>query len=348
MEKVTVSTSSKYEILIEKGLRKKVKDLLPKKDDCKYILLTDENVDRLYGAEMSAELSEYKVIKYVLKPGENSKSFEELQKFLEFMAREDVNASDILIAFGGGVVGDFGGFAAGIYRRGIEYIQLPTTLLSQVDSSVGGKTAVNLSEGKNMVGLFKQPLAVYCDPDFFKTLEDQDFSSGVGEVIKYGVLFDRELFEVLSHGIDKNQDLSQIVKKCVELKRDIVEADEYDNGKRQLLNLGHTLAHAIEIKAEYGITHGRTVAIGTMVMVRACKEEGIFIGEVQQVENCMQRNNLPTSTEFSVGELFELIERDKKRRGSYINEILIEEIGKCRLQKFDFTGLRQLIEKGIK
>lgn len=348
MQKIKVSTSSEYEILIEKGIRLKLREILPKREDCKYIVLTDENVDRLYGRELFESLSEYNLIKYVLKPGENSKSFEELQKFLEFMAQKDINANDVLIAFGGGVIGDFGGFAAGIYRRGIDYIQLPTTLLSQVDSSVGGKTAVNLNEGKNLVGLFKQPIAVYCDPEYFKTLEDRDFSSGVGEVIKYGVLFDKNLFEELSRGIDKNQDLSNIVKRCVELKRDVVEADEYDNGKRQLLNLGHTIAHAIEIKSEYEITHGRAVAIGMAIMARACKKIGIFKGDISDIENCLEKNNLPTKTKFNIDELFELIERDKKRRGSYINEILIEDIGCCNLKKFSFGELKELIKKGMK
>lgn len=349
MEKITISASRNYDILIENGLRKKIKDFLPQKENCKYILLTDENVNKFHADELVNELEGdgYEVLKYVVQPGEESKSMETLQKFLEFMAVSEVNASDILLAFGGGVIGDLGGFAAGIYRRGIEYIQIPTTLLAQVDSSVGGKTAVNLNEGKNLIGLFKQPMAVFCDPEYFKTLDDKDFIAGKGEVIKYGILFDKNLFDKLYNGINKNEDLTEVVKTCINLKKIVVQKDEHDNGERQLLNLGHTIAHAIEIQSNYDVLHGYAVAIGTAIMARACFENGILKDDPKKIETALTNNGLEINTKYSIDDLILIMERDKKRRGSRINEIMIEEIGKCCLKEFDFVELKKFVEKGM-
>ncbi|MDY6065528.1 MAG: 3-dehydroquinate synthase [Finegoldia sp.] len=351
MQKIRVQASTSYDILIEKGLRRKIKDLLPRKEDTRYLILTDDKVERLHYRELAGDLqaSGYEIIKYRVRQGEGSKSMETLKSLLEFMACNNINLSDILIAFGGGVIGDLGGFAAGIYRRGIDYIQVPTTLLAQVDSSVGGKTAVNLDQGKNMVGVFKQPLAVFCDPDYLKTLDERDFCCGLAEVIKYGVLFDRELFDKLKAGVDKDMDLDEVIKSSIEHKRDVVQEDELDKGQRQLLNLGHTVGHAIEILSDHALNHGEGVAIGIAVMARACKESGILSETYEnEIEKALVNNHLPIETSYKAKELMEIIKRDKKRRGSYINEILVDEVGRCHLEKFDFKSLENFIGRGLK
>lgn len=350
MQKIRVEASETYEILIEKGLRKKIKDLLLRKEDSRYIILTDDKVSRLHYRELADDLekSGFDILKYQVREGEGSKSMESLKNLLEFMAENNINARDILIAFGGGVVGDLGGFAAGIYRRGIDYIQIPTSLLAQVDSSVGGKTAVNLDQGKNMVGIFKQPLAVYCDPDYLKTLDKDDFYCGLAEVIKYGILFDRELFDSLKNGIDKDMDLDELIKKSISHKRDIVQEDELDKGKRQLLNLGHTVGHAVEILSDHTINHGQGVAIGTAIIARACESSGILEkNQSLEIQEAFKNNYLPIETSYTCKELMEVIKRDKKRRGSYINEILIDKIGQCHLKKFDFKDLEIFLERGF-
>lgn len=350
MEKISVKASTNYEIYIENGLLDKLNEYLPKRKSSRFLILTDENVYDLYFDKLKKQIESLGLsyLEFVVKAGEDSKTFETLKKLLEFMAENDINPNDILLAFGGGVIGDLGGFAAAIFRRGIDYIQIPTSLLAQVDSSVGGKTAVNLDIAKNMIGAFKQPLAVFCDPELLQSLTREEFACGMGEVIKYGILFDKDLFDLTENKISNDdKKLTQIIKRCIELKRDVVEEDEFDNGNRQLLNLGHTLAHAIEIKSNHDIKHGQAVAIGTFMIAKACQKKSILSSKnKEQIENAFLNNNLPIISNFKVSDMMDEISRDKKRRGSFIKEILIRDIGDCYLEKFDFKTLEKFLQEG--
>lgn len=350
MQEILVKTSRPYKIYIDHGVIDKISDLVGVDRVRRFVVLTDKNVDRIHFETLERALSKAgsDIYKFVIEPGEDSKSFDNLISLLEFMADKDINSKDVLIAFGGGVVGDLGGFAAAIYRRGIDYIQIPTTLLAQVDSSVGGKTAINLSRAKNMVGAFNQPRAVFCDSQFLHTLADDEFACGMGEVIKYGILFDRDLFIKLMDRERLDDNLEPIIARCIGLKRDIVEEDEFDTGKRQLLNLGHSLAHAIEVLSNHSIKHGQAVAIGTYNVARACARRGNLPSEdLGLIRDAITANNLPLEAPYKLRELMEIIRKDKKRRGDYINEILIRKIGDTYLEQFDFDGLEEFFKNGV-
>ncbi|MCI7238108.1 MAG: 3-dehydroquinate synthase [Anaerococcus sp.] len=346
MKEILVKTSKPYKIYIDHGVIDQISDLVGVDRARRFVVLTDKNVDKLHFMTLARALSKTKsdVFKFVIEPGEDSKSFDNLISLLEFMADKDINSKDMLIAFGGGVVGDLGGFAAAIYRRGIDYIQVPTTLLAQVDSSVGGKTAINLSRAKNMVGSFNQPRAVFCDRQFLHTLADDEFACGMGEVIKYGILFDRDLFLNLMDRERLDEKMEPIIARCISLKRDIVEEDEFDTGKRQLLNLGHSLAHAIEVLSKHTIKHGQAVAIGTYTVALASFKRGLLPSEdLELIKEAITANNLPLEVPYKLTDMMEIIRKDKKRRGDYINEILIKKIGDTYLEEFDFDGLEEFL-----
>lgn len=351
MNVVDINISRSYRVYIGNGLIKDIGKYLETNKYGKYFLLTDENVNNLYGDEMGSYLKKdgKEVIKYIIPPGESSKSLYMVEKILEFMAQNQISRSDLLLAFGGGVVGDLGGFLAGIYQRGIDHIQIPTTILSAVDSSVGGKTGINLRSGKNLAGLFKQPSGVVCDPDLFKSLPSQEFKSGVAEIIKYSILFDRDLFERLGEGLNPDSlDLGEIIEKCLVMKRDIVLEDEYDYGKRHLLNLGHTMGHSIEALSQYKINHGYGVAMGMGIMARACRAKGICSSETaNSIIKLLEVNGLPTDTDYSAKDLIKFARADKKSAGDFINIITIKDIGTCEIMRVDFNQLEKLIEIGV-
>ena len=351
MKVVDINISKNYKVYIGNGLIKNIGNLLEPNEYKKYFLLTDDNVNDLYGDKIESYLKDQgkEIIKYIIPSGEDSKSLNMAENILEFMAENQIARSDVLLAFGGGVVGDLGGFIAGIYQRGMDYIQIPTTLLAAVDSSVGGKTAVNLKKGKNLAGLFKQPSSVICDIDLFKTLPKEEFTSAVGEIIKYSILFNKDLFERLKNGLNMDsKDLKDIIEECIRMKKAIVLEDEYDYGKRQLLNLGHTMGHSIEILSKYKISHGKSVAIGIGIMARACEEKGISSKETREsILQVLKANNLPTNTDYSPKELVEISKIDKKSTGDFINIIVIKDIGNCEILKVDFKELEKLIELGV-
>jgi 3-dehydroquinate synthase len=237
------------------------------------------------------------------------------------------------------------GFAAAVYMRGISYVQMPTTLLAAVDSSVGGKTGVDLSAGKNLAGAFKQPELVLCDTDALKTLPPHETADGMAEVIKYGVLFDGDLFETLERG--EISDLTHIITKCVSLKAHIVEIDELEKNERKLLNLGHTLGHAVEKCSNFEITHGHAVAIGMAYIARAGEKLGITdTGVASRIENCLRRHSLPTACDFDADRLAAAAMSDKKRSGDTITPVLVKNIGECLLKKIPLTDLHSYAEQG--
>lgn len=346
MKELSVSGLKRsYDILIERNL---LKELGAKADEViakgKILLLSDRNVYDIYGniAMQSLEGYGYQVIEYIIEPGEASKSMGNFASILEFMAKNNFTRTDGLIALGGGVVGDLGGFVAASYMRGIEWISCPTTLLSQVDSSVGGKVAVNLSAGKNLVGAFYNPTRVIIDSNTLDTLPDERLLDGLAEVIKYGCIWDSDFFDFLESGknIDfVRQNADYIVEKCCNIKKQVVEEDEFDRGQRMILNFGHTLGHGIEAFYNYqGITHGYAVAIGMALITDYTEHHMKFTqrGTTKRIINILKSYKLPFGEDLEViKSSLDTIKRDKKVINGKLNLILLEKIGKAIYQSCD-------------
>lgn len=349
MRKITVDASVKYDIIIGKGLLAEAGRLCLETLGIHTVaIVSDDTVDRLYGEALEKSLKEagYSPIKFVIPHGEASKSMESLGKLLGFLADNRVTRSDFLIALGGGVVGDLTGFAAAVYLRGIKFVQIPTTLLAAVDSSVGGKTAVNIPEGKNLVGAFHQPSLVICDYETLDTLPAETFADGCAEVIKYGIINDSALFEKLKNPIKPQ--IEDIIANCVSNKRDIVNLDERDNGVRRLLNLGHTVGHAVEICSRFEISHGSAVAIGMAIVARACANLGICGHEVPtEIENMLAHYSLPSKCDYTADELTNVALGDKKRMGGTISFILPYGIGDSRVCDMKVEDIKDFIAKGL-
>jgi len=350
MKKVKVTASKSYEIFIGENLISSLGETIREISKAsKIAIVTDDNVDPIYGAmaQESLEMSGFLVSKIVLANGEQSKNGENLINILNFFARQQITRTDLALALGGGVIGDIAGFAAAVYLRGIEYVQVPTTLLAQVDSSVGGKTAIDLEAGKNLAGAFWQPKRVVCDYLTLKTLNPQVFSDGCAEVIKYGVLGDRLLFDhLMAKG--KDFDTQYVISRCVEMKRDLVEMDERDTGERRLLNLGHTLGHAVEKCSGYGVSHGAAVAIGMTVVSKAAALQGFCsLQMAEDIEKILTKFDLPTHTSFRLDELIGAMAQDKKREGTEISVIVPLEIGKCEIVPMGMDRLKIFMKAGL-
>ena len=349
MKTVTVTASKSYDILIEKGLLqnvgKHIRNLLGEVRVC---IVTDDTVDALYSKDIenSLQSQNFTFIKFIIPHGEASKNASNLITLLEFLATNRITRSDAIIALGGGVVGDLAGFAAGVYLRGIKFIQIPTTLLAMVDSSVGGKTAIDLEAGKNLAGVFHQPSLVLCDPNTLNTLTSEIFADGCAEVIKYGIINDKEFFNFLKNDIQEN--IEEVIERCVANKASIVECDEFDNGERQLLNLGHTIGHAIELCSDLSVSHGSAVAIGTVIATRIAISLGLCpANELDEIITILKNANLPTECPYTASELVSVATADKKRSGNSINLILPYGIGNCKLHKVAIDELEAIIEKGL-
>lgn len=349
MRTVTVNASRVYDILIEKGSLDRVGELCARvKNPCRAAILTDSNVEVLYAERLENSLKRagFDPIRFVIAAGEESKSAESYLSFLSFLAQNRITRSDCLFALGGGVVGDLCGFAAATYLRGIELIQIPTTLLAMVDSSVGGKTAIDIPEGKNLVGAFYQPSLVICDSDVLSTLPHNIFADGCAEVIKYGIINDKPLFEMLKAPILPQID--EIIENCVRDKRDVVNADERDVGVRQLLNLGHTAAHSIEVLSHFSISHGSAVAIGTVLITRAAVSLGLCDkGELDEIIEMMRSHGLPIECPYGADELAMIAMGDKKRAGGNITLVMPYAIGDSRLYKVQIDSLEDIFARGL-
>lgn len=344
MKTVTVNASSTYEVKISSGLLTSLGTEAAAV--CKTgtaCIVSDSHVWPLYGsmAERSLANAGFKVINYVFPAGESSKNGIIYLSFLNFLSNNRMTRSDCIIALGGGVVGDMAGFAAATYLRGIPYLQVPTTLLAMVDSSVGGKTAIDLDAGKNLAGAFYQPKLVLCDIDTLNTLPEDIFRDGCAEVIKYGVLYDRELFELLL-GQGLSFDRESVIARCVELKRNVVAEDEFDTGSRMKLNLGHTVGHGIEATSRFTVSHGKAVAIGMAIVSRAsgCPDSGLIL-------SCLQRFGLPTETELSPDDIYRCALSDKKRSGGKVNLIIPRAIGDCAIVPTAVEALETFIKEGL-
>lgn len=345
MESVTVGASKKYEVIIGSGILRDCGELIARvKAPCLACIVTDDIVDGLYAGtvEESLRSAGFSVVKHVFPNGEQSKCLECYGRLLDVLAAEGVTRTDLIVALGGGVCGDMAGFAAATYLRGMDYVQIPTTFLAAIDSSVGGKTAIDISAGKNLVGAFHQPIEVICDTETLSTLRPETFADGAAEAIKYGVLSDPEIFDIFSEGRIR-EELQHVIKRSVEIKSEYVEKDEFDTGLRMYLNLGHTPGHAIEKLSHFSVTHGHAVATG-MVMVADISEKLGFCeaGTAERIRQVLQKNQLPISTSFDAAELGEAALTDKKRRGASIRLILPVRIGECMLYETDAEKLPEL------
>ena len=342
---VNVSDKSLSEIYIENGLLSKVGELTKNVLKGKKIaLVSDTNVYPIYGDNVKTQLENegYEVFTYVFKAGEASKSTAELVKIVEFMAENELTREDGAVALGGGVCGDMVGFAAAVFLRGIKFVQIPTSLLAQVDSSVGGKTAVDLPQGKNLCGAFHQPSLVVIDPDVLKTLPTHFFSDGMGEVIKYGCIKSASLFEKLEKG-DAHDSLTEIITECVSIKRQVVENDEKEHGERALLNFGHTCGHAIEKLWNFEtVSHGEAVAIGMVMITKAGESLGITEkGTTDRLIKVIEKNNLKTSDTHSLKEIISAMNGDKKRTGSGIKFVMIDKIGSSFVNPIKYEDINK-------
>lgn len=332
--------SSTYPIFIEDGLLnnvlKHVQDVFKGE---KLFIISDDNVAPLYGATVVDALkNDYKVELVVLPSGETSKNHSNLASMYEKLANFGMTRFDCIIALGGGVIGDFAGFVAATYMRSIPYIQIPTSLLSQVDSSVGSKVAVDMDFGKNIVGAFYDPICVLIDPSVLKTLTNEFFFDGMAEVIKYAFIEDVELYEILKqyHDYDSIQPvLSDVIARCVLCKQRFVEGDMLDKGKRMILNFGHTVAHAIELHYNFEkYSHGHAVAIGMAYITKISESTNqTKEGTYDKVIALLKQYDLPIYDDVNIEVIIDNVLKDKKREANLIHYILIEEIGKSFIYK---------------
>lgn len=335
MKTISVATGRPYNILIERGLIKNCGIEIRKVSKAKKVMvISDSNVFPIYGDTVVNSLKDngFEVFRYVFKAGEQSKKLETIYAFYNELVNNSLTRSDLIVALGGGVTGDMSGFAAATYLRGIDFVQIPTSLLSQVDSSVGGKTGVDIPQGKNLVGAFWQPNAVLIDPDTLNTLTDHFFADGMGEVIKYGCIKSEELFKALEEK-EAKEIIDDIIYQCVKIKRDVVERDEHDHGERALLNFGHTLGHAIEKEYNFkGISHGQAVAVGMVMMTKASEMAGITpIGTSDRIAKLCKKYNLPTADKTPIENIVKSSFSDKKSSASNISLIVLNRIGNSKI-----------------
>ena len=350
MNTVTVAASKTYDIVIGSGLLPtlgpRVKALGKAQRVC---IVSETSVFPLYGQLVTDSLKHagLEVVSFVFPAGEESKNGQVFLELLNFLAENRLTRSDLIVALGGGVVGDLAGFAAASFLRGIRFVQIPTTLLAAVDSSVGGKTAIDLPAGKNLAGAFCQPSLVLCDTDTLHSLPQDIFRDGCAEVIKYGILYDPALFAHLEEkGL--SFDREAVITRCVELKREVVMEDEFDTGKRMKLNLGHTIGHGVEAKSHFGISHGKAVAIGMAIVTRSAAQHGMCDGDTcGRVLAVLEKFGLPTTTQYTAEDLFTYTLSDKKRSGSTVNLIVPQAIGDCAIVPTPIDNLKSFIQAGL-
>lgn len=348
MRKVSVQTGKPYDIFIERGILDSCGEYVKRLSKAeKVTVITDTNVAPHYQWRVlnSLEKSGFNVTSHIFKAGEESKNLSTIAEMYKTLADFRMTRKDIVLALGGGVTGDMAGFAAATYLRGIDFIQVPTSLLAQVDSSVGGKTGVDLPQGKNLVGAFHQPVAVLIDPDTLNTLPDTFICDGMAEVIKYGCIKDAEFFKSLEehNALDRIED---VIEVCVSIKRDVVNRDEREAGERMLLNFGHTLGHAIEKIYDFkGISHGMAVAVGMVLIAKAGEKQGITeVGTADRIANLCQKYGLPTTDSAGFEEMAQAAAGDKKTSGSSINLVLLSKIGESFTKKIKLDELLGFIK----
>lgn len=343
MKKIEIKLpNNNYELLIKRGLIKNIGYEVAKiYKGNKIAIVTDENVDKFYGNIVKESLEEqgFNTLKVVLKPGEKTKSMEQVMGIYELLLDFGINRGNMIIALGGGVIGDVTGFCASTLLRGIPYIQIPTSLLAQIDSSIGGKVAIDLPRGKNLVGSFYHPKAVYIDPNVLETLEPRFLNDGMGEVIKYALIKDKELYQELREVSDYEdllRKIEDVIYRCCYIKKIVVEADEKDTGERMILNFGHTIGHGIEKLQNYeGLSHGEAVAVGMYNITLSSEKEGLTVGgTAEKIKEVLKQFNLPYEVDgVQVEELIKTLAIDKKNIDKSMNFILLKDIGEAFIRR---------------
>ena len=352
MKKIRIQAGRPYTVMVGEGIRtqagRMIADTLP--EAASTVIISDTNVAPLYLEQIkdTIEQAGLSVYSKVIPAGEASKNLSVYSEILSFLAEQKLTRSDVIIALGGGVVGDLAGFAAATFLRGVPYVQIPTSLLAMVDSSVGGKTAVDLQAGKNLAGAFYQPSVVICDPEVLHTLPDSYLRDGCAEVIKYGVLEDEMLFSrLMTEGI--RFDRVPVISRCIEIKAHYVAEDEFDQGLRQKLNLGHTFGHAIEASSHFAVTHGQAVAAGMCMIARASCALGFCRKScVDAVEACVREFGLPDSSDKLAEELLPYVFSDKKRRADSISLIVPRQIGQCDVMTVGADDITSWLKGALK
>ena len=350
MTVIDVPASRRYPVLIGSGLLEQAGGRIAERfPGASAVVVTDTHVAPLYLDTVLSSLSAAGLdpLSFVFPAGESAKCAATYLELLEFLAEHHLTRADVLIALGGGVAGDLTGFAAATYLRGVGLVQIPTTLLAAVDSSVGGKTAIDLAAGKNLAGAFYQPHLVLCDPDTLSTLPPEIFCDGCAEVITYGMLGSLPLLDMLRQA-PVEQQLEAVIALCVGLKRDVVQSDEFDTGRRQLLNLGHTIGHAIESCSGYAVSHGRAVAAGMAIITRAAVRKDVCPPVCLEIlQELLERYRLPEATEYSAQELFSKCLSDKKRAGDTLTLVVPTRPGLSELLPIPVPNLLNWIETGL-
>lgn len=347
MKKFVLSTSKRYEVLIGRDLLADVGEHIRKclPPPCKICVITDSNVNTIYAQTVlqSLKAAGYTTSKIVFPAGEHSKNLSTYLNVMEALAAEGFTRSDGLIALGGGVVGDLAGFAAATYLRGIAYMQIPTTYMSAVDSSVGGKTSLNLQNGKNLAGAIWQPSLVVCDCSTFDTLPEAKRRDGLAEAVKSAVVSDASLLKYIQDG-----DAEYVVERCISIKKSVVEVDERDKGLRQILAFGHTIGHGLEKLSAFAIPHGQAVAMGMVIEARAAYKMGLTDTDISgELTEILEGLGFKLKVKYSADQIYHYALMDKKIHGNQITMVIPESIGKCRLQKISLNELKKFIEAGL-
>lgn len=345
MKKLTLKNQNvKYEITIEKGILNKLLGKMKTYSFSKCVIITDRNIFELY----KKQILNFKFEVIIIEPGEKSKSLKTYEVVIDRLLSMNFNREDMIIAIGGGVVGDLGGFVASTILRGVKYIQVPTTLLSQVDSSIGGKVAINSSYGKNLIGSFYHPEEVIIDPEFLLTLPKREIKSGMGELIKHAIIKDKDLFNKLNEYdsfTDLYKDIEEILYKSLMIKKEVVELDEFDKNYRMILNFGHTIGHAIEksFKEDY-ISHGEAISFGMVYILKIFEEQGITKkGCKDKLEILLKKYSIIDNYNYDINKSFNYIENDKKILNDKISIIVLEDIGNVKIKKYTLLEFKKML-----
>ena len=341
METINVKVQNPYDVLVGPGLLEKAGQLITGVDSKiqKLLIVSDSHGAPLYITELKTSLATagFEVFDFVFEAGEQSKNLDTIGRILGVLAENAFTRTDAVVALGGGVATDMAGFAASIFLRGIKVFQIPTSLLAQVDASVGGKTGVDLPEGKNLVGAFWQPSLVIADTKLLASLDDGIFTEGMAEVIKYAFIWDEDFYKMLLNRVTKNSpELEKVVARCIQIKADVVSQDEHDNGLRQLLNFGHTIGHVIEARSNFTVSHGFAVAKG---MERISRSSPVHDELVQM----LKLYELPCDDPISADQIMAGIMNDKKKRGSNITAVVVNKIGKGELKPMPVEEFRNYL-----
>lgn len=350
IETIRISAGKGYEVKIGSGLIPQAGALAKEVLRAgKTAIFTDSAVDALYGeqVEQSLRSAGFETCRFVFPAGERSKNINTIAAFVDFMSEHHLTRKDAVVALGGGVAGDMGGFAASVYLRGIDFIQIPTTLLAAVDSSVGGKTGVNIASGKNLLGAFWQPSLVLYDTDTFRSLNNDTILDGTAEAIKTGAIRDASLFQLIAeHEIETV--LPQAVRRCVEIKGAVVDEDEKESGLRRILNFGHTMAHSIEKASDYRMSHGKAVAIGMLMVTAASEAAGMTQqGTYERLKEIIEAKGFETVyTGADLETLCRLASSDKKTSGDQISLVYIENIGISSIYDVKLAELFDFMKAG--